>query len=250
MDSLTLFAIEGIPQIGPGDDLPQAIFEAAQRCCAVFEQGDILAVCQKIVSKSEGRVRELHQVEPSALARNFAAHFDKDARAVELVLQQATRIVRMDRGVLIVETGPGWVCANAGMDESNSMADDRAILLPIDPDASAARLRDGILKLAGVDVAVVITDTFGRPWREGQTEVCLGIAGMNPMLDLRGSRDMGGRELHHTVLAIADEIASAAGLLMRKDAGLPAVIVRGYHHQPYDGSARALIRAAETDLFR
>ncbi len=250
MGSLTLTAIEGIPLINTGDDLAELIFRAASRRSLRFEPGDIVAVCQKIVSKSEGRTRELDQVAPSALARNYAARFDKDARAVELVLQESKRIIRMERGVLLVETGPGWVCANAGMDESNSMAEGRAILLPIDPDASAARIRAGLGKLAGVDLAVLITDTFGRPWREGQTEVCLGISGMNPILDLRGSRDMGGRELHHTVLAIADELASAAGLLMGKDAGLPAVMIRGYRHEPWDGDARALVRAPETDLFR
>ncbi len=247
---MTLTAIEGIPLIAAGDDLAALIFAAASRQALGFEPGDIVAVCQKIVSKSEGRTRELAEIEPSALAHNFAAQFDKDARAVELVLREARRIIRMERGVLIVETGPGWVCANAGMDESNSMADGRAILLPLDPDASAARIRSGLQKLAGVDLAVLITDTFGRPWREGQTEVCLGISGMNPILDLRGSRDMGGRELHHTVLAIADELAAAAGLLMRKDAGLPAVLIRGYRYQANAGDARALIRAPETDLFR
>jgi coenzyme F420-0:L-glutamate ligase/coenzyme F420-1:gamma-L-glutamate ligase len=250
MNSMTFTAIEGLPLIGPGDDLAALIFAAATRQALRFEPGDILAVCQKVVSKSEGRTCELAGIEPSALAHNFAAQFDKDARAVELVLREARRIVRMERGVLIVETGPGWVCANAGMDESNSMAEGRAILLPVDPDVSAARIRERLSRLADVDLAVLITDTFGRPWREGQTEVCLGIAGMNPLLDLRGARDMGGRELHHTVIAIADELAAAAGLLMRKDAGLPAVLIRGYRYAAAAGDARALIRAPETDLFR
>jgi coenzyme F420-0:L-glutamate ligase / coenzyme F420-1:gamma-L-glutamate ligase len=250
MGSLTLTAIEDMPLIKAGDDLAELIFSCATKQAWRFAPGDIVVVCQKVVSKSEGRTCELDQVAPSALALNFAARFDKDARAVELVLQESTRIIRMERGVLIVETGPGWVCANAGMDESNSMAEGRAILLPLDPDASAARIRARLAKLAGVDLAVLITDTFGRPWREGQTEVCLGISGMNPILDLRGSLDMGGRELHHTFLAIADELASAAGLLMRKDAGLPVVVVRGYPHDANDGTARALVRAPETDLFR
>jgi coenzyme F420-0:L-glutamate ligase/coenzyme F420-1:gamma-L-glutamate ligase len=250
MGSVTLTAIEGIPLIEAGDDLADLIFSAASRQGLRFEAGDIVAVCQKIVSKSEGRTRELADVAPSALARNFAAQHDKDSRSVELVLRESKRIIRMERGVLIVETGPGWVCANAGMDESNSMADGRAILLPIDPDRSAAKIRTGLKRRTGVDLAILITDTFGRPWREGQTEVCLGIAGMHPLLDLRGSRDMGGRELHHTVLAIADELASAAGLLMRKDAGLPAVMIRGYQYQPSESDARSLIRAPELDLFR
>jgi len=250
MGSMTLTALEGIPLIEAGDDLAELIFRAASRQGLRFEAGDIVAVCQKIVSKSEGRTRELAEVAPSPLARNFAARYDKDARAIELVLSESNRVIRMERGVLIVETGPGWVCANAGMDESNSMAEGRAILLPVDPDASAAKIRTGLGRRTGVDLAVLITDTFGRPWREGQTEVCLGIAGIDPLLDLRGSRDMGGRELHHTVIAVADELAAAAGLLMRKDAGLPAVMIRGYHYEPSEADARVLIRAPELDLFR
>ena len=168
----------------------------------------------------------------------------------KLVLRQTNRIVRKDHGVLIVETGPGWVCANAGVDESNSLDDDRAILLPEDPDASARRIRDEIRTRSASILAVLVTDTFGRPWRDGLTEVCLGIAGMNPMLDLRGTSDLGGRELHHTVVAIADEIASAAGLLMEKAGAIPAVLVRGYPYEPFEGSAKVLIRPAEADLFR
>jgi coenzyme F420-0:L-glutamate ligase/coenzyme F420-1:gamma-L-glutamate ligase len=188
---------------------------------------------------------------PSELARNFAARWDKDPRAVELVLRQTSRIVRMDNAVLIVETGPGWVCANAGIDESNSLADDRAILLPEDADASAVRLRRELQRLTGADVAVLITDTFGRPWRDGLTEVCIGIAGLEPLLDLRGSTDLGGRELHHTVIAVADELAAAAGLLMPKAGAIPAVLVRGYAYRPAEGvSAKALIRPAASDLFR
>src|SRR3984893_2444472 len=156
----------------------------------------------------------------------------------------------MDHGVLIVETGPGWVCANAGIDESNSMADGRAILLPEDADRSAAHLREEIRRLTGAEIAVLITDTFGRPWRDGLTEVCLGIAGMNPMLDLRGTTDLGGRELSHTVVAVADEIACAAGLLMEKASAIPAVLIRGYAYKPAPGTAQILIRPAEADLFR
>ena len=185
------------------------------------------------------------------MARKFAARWDKDPRAVELVLRQTSRIVRMDNAVLIVETGPGWVCANAGIDESNSLEDDRAILLPEDADASAARLRADLKRLTGADIAVLITDTFGRPWRDGLTEVCIGIAGIDPMLDLRGTTDLGGRELHHTVIAQADELAAAAGLLMPKAGAIPAVLVRGYQFARVEGaSAKALIRPAASDLFR
>jgi coenzyme F420-0:L-glutamate ligase / coenzyme F420-1:gamma-L-glutamate ligase len=250
MRSITFTAIEGIPIVKKGDNLAQLICAAAARGGIKLQDTDVLVVCQKVVSKSEGRTVNLSEVEPSALANAFAARWDKDPRAVELVLQQTSRIVRMDRAVLIVETGAGWVCANAGIDESNTLADGQAILLPEDPDRSAARIRNEIRALAGVEVAVVITDTFGRPWRDGLTEVCLGIAGMSPMLDLRGSADLGGRELHHTVVAIADEIAAGAGLLMAKAAGVPAVVVRGYDFEPCEASARVLIRPAEADLFR
>ena len=250
MVKLSFIAIEGIPLVRKGDDVAQLIAQALRKNSLGLERGDIVIVCQKVVSKAEGRVVELKDVEPSEFAKAIAARWEKDPRAVEIVLRQTNRIVRMDRGVIIVETGPGWICANAGVDESNSMADDRAILLPEDPDASAARLRADFRRIAGVEVAVLITDTFGRPWRDGLTEVCLGIAGMNPMLDLRGTTDMGGRELHHTVVAVADELACAAGLLMQKAAGVPAVIARGYKYEPSEGSARVLIRPAEADLFR
>ena len=250
MRTISLTAIEGIPMLKAGDDLAALIAGRLDATGFRLEPGDILVVCQKAVSKAEGRVVNLKDFEPSEFARNYASRWEKDPRAIEIVLRQTNRIVRNDRGVLIVETGPGWVCANAGVDESNSLEDDRAILLPEDPDASARRLRDQIRRRLDVTVAVLITDTFGRPWRDGLTEVCLGIAGMNPMLDLRGTADLGGRELHHTVVAIADEIASAAGLLMEKAGAVPAVVVRGYEYEPFEGSAKVLIRPAEADLFR
>jgi coenzyme F420-0:L-glutamate ligase/coenzyme F420-1:gamma-L-glutamate ligase len=250
MRSVTFTAIEGVPLVSEGDRLGELICSAMAAGGLQPARGDILVVCQKVISKSEGRTCELRNIEPSALAIAFAARWDKDPRAVELVLRQTSRIVRMDHGVLIVETGPGWVCANAGIDESNSMADGRAILLPEDADRSAAHLREEIRKITGVEIAVLITDTFGRPWRDGLTEVCLGIAGMNPMLDLRGTSDLNGRELHHTVIALADEIAAGAGLLMPKAGAIPAVLVRGYSYEPCEGSAKVLIRPAEADLFR
>lgn len=251
MASLTLTAIAGIPLVQRGDNLAELILRALEAMRLKLEHGDILTVCQKIVSKAEGRLVNLKDIEPSAMARKFAARWDKDPRAVELVLRQTSRIVRMDNAVLIVETGPGWVCANAGIDESNSLADDRAILLPEDADASAARLRADLKRLTGAAIAVLITDTFGRPWRDGLTEVCIGIAGIDPMLDLRGTTDLGGRELHHTVIAQADELAAAAGLLMPKAGAIPAVLVRGYQFVSVEGaSAKALIRPAASDLFR
>lgn len=237
--------------VQPGDELAGLIVSALDAMRLGLTHGDIISVCQKIVSKAENRLVSLDGIEPSELARKFAARWDKDARAVELVLRQTSRIVRMDNAVLIVETGPGWVCANAGIDESNSLVDDRAILLPEDADASAARLRGDLKRLTGAEVAVLITDTFGRPWRDGLTEVCLGIAGLDPMLDLRGTTDLGGRELHHTVIAIADELAAAAGLLMPKAGATPAVLIRGYQYKSVENaSAKALIRPAASDLFR
>jgi coenzyme F420-0:L-glutamate ligase/coenzyme F420-1:gamma-L-glutamate ligase len=250
MPSITLTAIEGIPMIKANDNLADLIADAIARMDLQLRDGDILSICQKIVSKAENRLVNLNDIEPSPLARKFAERWEKDPRAVELVLRQTSRIVRMDNAVLIVETGPGWVCANAGIDESNSLEDDRAILLPEDPDASAMRLRKDLKRLTGAEIAVIITDTFGRPWRDGLTEVCLGVAGMDAMLDLRGSADLGGRELHHTVIAIADELACAAGLLMPKAGATPAVLIRGYHYKPAEGSAKALIRPAASDLFR
>jgi coenzyme F420-0:L-glutamate ligase/coenzyme F420-1:gamma-L-glutamate ligase len=250
MASITLTAIEGIPMIIAGDNLAELIAHAIARMDLQLRDGDILSICQKIVSKAENRLVNLNDIEPSPLARKFAERWEKDPRAVELVLRQTSRIVRMDNAVLIVETGPGWVCANAGIDESNSLEDDRAILLPEDPDASATRIRKELKRLTGAEIAVIVTDTFGRPWRDGLTEVCLGISGMDAMLDLRGTTDLGGRELHHTVIAIADELACAAGLLMPKAGATPAVLIRGYHYKPAEGSAKALIRPAASDLFR
>ena len=250
MRSITLSAIEGIPIVNQGDDLARLIAGGIEKTGLKLQAGDIVVVCQKVVSKAEGRVVDLKTIAPSEFANSLAKRWEKDPRAVELVLRQTNRIVRNDRGVIIVETGQGWVCANAGVDESNSLTDGSAILLPEDPDASAARIRAGLKNLCGVDIAAVVTDTFGRPWRDGLTEICLGIAGMNPILDLRGTTDLGGRELHHTVVAIADELAAAAGLLMEKAAAVPAVLVRGYAYQAFDGSAKVLIRPAEADLFR
>jgi coenzyme F420-0:L-glutamate ligase/coenzyme F420-1:gamma-L-glutamate ligase len=250
MRSITLSAIEGIPLVNKGDDLARMIASGIEKTGLKLQAGDIVVICQKVVSKAEGRVVDLKTIAPSEFANSLAKRWEKDPRAVELVLRQTNRIVRNDRGVIIVETGQGWVCANAGVDESNSLTDDSAILLPEDPDASAARIRAGLKNLCGLEIAVLVTDTFGRPWRDGLTEICLGIAGMNPILDLRGTTDLGGRELQHTVVAIADELAAAAGLLMEKAAAVPAVLVRGYAYQPFDGSAKVLIRPAEADLFR
>lgn len=253
-----ILPVPGVPLVQPGDDLARLLSGAIAASRLGVKPGDVLVVCQKVVSKAEGRVVELSTVEPSAFARAYAERHDKDARVVELVLRESTRIVRMDAGHLIVETGPGWVCANAGIDESNAVRDGEVTLLPVDPDASAERLRADLRGHLGVDLGILVTDTFGRPWREGQVEFAIGVAGIEPLLDLRGSRDLNGHELRVTVIGVADELAAAAGLVMGKADGIAAVLVRGWTSPPPTASddpdrprgGRALVRRRETDLFR
>ncbi|HXQ24608.1 MAG TPA: coenzyme F420-0:L-glutamate ligase [Candidatus Acidoferrales bacterium] len=249
--TIRITPITGIPSVQPGDDLAALLSSAFDYNALRLTTGDIVVVCQKVVSKAEGRIARLSEVTASPFAHQLAAQTaGKDPRIIEVILRETNRIVRMDRGHLIVETGPGWVCANAGVDESNSLGPDIVILLPTDPDASAARLRAALRKRTGATVAVLITDTFGRPWREGLVDFALGLAGMEAQLDLRGQHDLSGRELHHTVMAQADALAAAAGLAMRKGDGIPAVLVRGYQFASVDGNAKSLIRAREFDLFR
>ena len=213
---------------------------------------DVVAVCQKVVSKAEGSVVALDDVVASSFAEKLAAQTEggKDPRAMEVVLRETKRIVRMDHGHVIVETRHGWVCANAGVDESNGIAPGVLTLLPRDADASAEQLRAALASRFAVELAVVVTDTFGRPWREGLVEVALGCAGMDPLLDLRGRDDLTGRTLHHTVVALADEVAAAAGLVMEKDSGVAAVVVRGVQYRAGNRGAAALVRKPEFDLFR
>lgn len=249
--TLSITPLTGIPMLQPGDDLAGLIFAAVERTGAPLGDGDILVVCQKVVSKAEGRLADVRTVTPSPFAEQIAAATQgKDPRIVEIILRETKRIVKMDRGHLIVETAQGWICANAGVDESNSGDTNVVVLLPLDPDASAQRLVAAALAHARTRIAVIVTDTFGRPWREGLVDFALGVAGMDALLDLRGSHDLGGRELHHTIHAQADALAAAAGLVMRKGAGIPAALVRGYEFTPAAGSARSLIRAPEMDLFR
>jgi coenzyme F420-0:L-glutamate ligase/coenzyme F420-1:gamma-L-glutamate ligase len=211
----------------------------------------VVAVCQKVVSKAEGRIVDLTTVTVSPFAERIAAGTDKDPRIVEVILRETTRIVKMASGHLICETGPGWICANAGLDESNAIRSETVTLLPLDADASAQRLGDALSASAGrIPIGVVVTDTFGRPWRDGLVVVALGVAGIGAILDYRGATDMSGRELHHTMLALGDEIAAAAGLLMEKGAGIAAVVVRGVPWKRTRGRGRDLIRPAALDLFR
>ncbi|HVN87945.1 MAG TPA: coenzyme F420-0:L-glutamate ligase [Candidatus Binatia bacterium] len=249
--SFSVHPVPNLPLIKPGDDLGALLVDAIVQTQLGPQDGDIVVVCQKVVSKAEGRVVNLKTITPSPFARQLAAMTtDKDPRVIEVILGETTRIVKMDRGHLIVETGPGYVCANAGVDESNSLDDDTVILLPKDSDASARALAAAIETRTRREVAVIVTDTFGRPWREGLVDFALGVAGMEPLLDLRGQADLNGRELHHTVNAQADALAAAAGLAMRKGAGIPAAIVRGYKYQRGDGGATKLLRSREFDLFR
>lgn len=245
---LELHPLEGIPAIRSGDDLTGLLAGPLARLAA--SDGDLLVVCQKAVSKAEGRVVDLRTVHASSIAERLAAELGKDARIVEVILAESRRIVRMDQGHLIVETRQGFVCANAGVDESNSLDDTTVILLPEDADASADRLRATLRDRHALDLPVLITDTFGRPWRDGLVEVAIGVSGFLPMLDFRGKRDLNGRELHHTVVAVADELAAAAGLLMEKDRGVPAVLVRGYSFQRGSGRAVEVLRERSKDLFR
>ena len=247
---LFLLRIPGLPEIRKGEDLPACIVDAAHKAGLQFSNGDILVVAQKIVSKAEGAVVNLAKVKPSTRARELAQHLNnKDLRIVELVLRQSRRILRSER-VLIVETHHGFVCANAGIDHSNVPGDDVVTLLPKNPDRSAQKLAAALRKKTGKRIGVIISDTFGRPWRLGLTNVAIGAAGLPVLRDLRGTRDSHGKILTATVLAIADELAAAAGLLMGKAEKSPVVLIRGYRYESSTDKAAQIIRPASEDLFR
>lgn len=250
--TLHVIGLPGLPEVEAGADLVALIERAVRRATLEVSAGDVFVITQKVVSKAEGRLVRLDSVEPSAIARHWSAASGKDPRVVELALREAARVVRMDRGVLIVETRHGLVCANAGVDTSN-VPDGWAALLPEDPDASARRIRDGLSAAFGCAVAMVVTDTFGRPWREGQTNVAIGLAGLSPILDYRGLTDGHGHRLQATAIAVADELAAAAELVMGKTRGVPVAVVKGAGVVGLilgEGSARELQRRPEEDLFR
>jgi coenzyme F420-0:L-glutamate ligase/coenzyme F420-1:gamma-L-glutamate ligase len=240
-------ALGGIPEIVPGDDLGAILAASAERAGIV--PGDVLVVAHKVVSKSEGRIVELAGVAPGPAARALAEETGKDPALCELILAESRRIVRRRGGTLIVETHHGFVCANAGIDSSN-VSSGRVVLLPRDPDASARRLQVPLARTAGGRVGVVVCDTHGRAFRRGLVNVAIGVAGFEPVADLRGGRDREGRLLVATEQAVADELAAASGLLMPKDGGTPAVLFSGVATVPAPGSAGALVRAPEHDLFR
>lgn len=246
---IELIAVPGIPEVGEGDDVAALIGRALSDTGITPVEGDVVVVAQKIVSKAEGRVVNLDSVEPSPRASAWAEAYDKDPRVVEVVLRESKRIVRMERGVLISETEHGFVCANAGVDTSN-VAAGVVTLLPKDSDASAKAIRSSLEEKFGVRIAVIVSDTFGRPWREGLVNVALGVSGIAPLIDYRGHRDSYGNALKVTVIAIADELSSAAELLMKKSTGVPVVIVRGFEYEASESSSRELIRSSELDLFR
>jgi coenzyme F420-0:L-glutamate ligase / coenzyme F420-1:gamma-L-glutamate ligase len=242
MTELRVLPVEGLPEVTEGMKVGELIAGRAE-----LEDGDIVVISQKIVSKAEGRIRQLSTVEPSCRARELAAEHDKDPALVELILNESREVLRAERGILITETHHGFVCANAGIDTSNLPEDGTVCLLPEDPDASARRIR------AEFSTAVVIADSFGRAWRLGQAEVAIGCAGLTPLDDWRGRRDTGGRELKATEIAIADEVAAAADLVRDKDSKVPAAIVRGLGHYvtAEDGLGAAALRRSPTeDLFR
>ena len=247
---ISLTALDGIPEIRPGDDLAALIAAALAAAGIGLEGGDVLVVTQKVVSKAEGRVVDLATVTPGPEAQAWAAQWGKDARQVELVLQESAEVLRMAPGGLIISrTRHGFVCANAGVDLSNVGSGDLATLLPVDPDASARALRDRLGELAGARPGVVISDSFGRPWRNGIVNVAIGCAGLEPLVDLRGTADADGRVMHSTVIAVADELASAADLAGGKAARRPVVLVRGFSHDGGDGTAAELVMDRELDLF-
>jgi coenzyme F420-0:L-glutamate ligase / coenzyme F420-1:gamma-L-glutamate ligase len=241
---IELHSVTGLPEIAPGDDLAALLAERAE-----LRDGDILVVAQKVVSKAEGRLRDMLEITPSSQALDLARRNGSDPRQVQAVLDESVRLVRTDR-VIIAETRHGFVCANAGVDHSNVPGGEILCLLPVDPDASAAGLRDRLRELTGGTVAVIVSDTFGRAWRMGIQNVALGVAGMPAVVDYRGRDDDFGRAMVGTVVAIADELAGAAELAMGKTDRVPAVVIRGYRAEGEPGTGRSLVRPAEEDMFR
>jgi coenzyme F420-0:L-glutamate ligase / coenzyme F420-1:gamma-L-glutamate ligase len=245
-----IIGLRDAPEVRPGDDLARLLLDAAAASDVMLTDGDILVVTHKVVSKAEGRLVDLREVEPSAMALGFAERWGKDARYVEVVLRESERIVRMERGLIIAETHHGLICANAGVDASNVSGGDIVCLLPRDPDASAAALRAAIARLAGADVAIIVTDSFGRPWRNGITNIAIGVAGMVPIADYRGLPDDCGRVMSASLLAVADELAAAAELVSGKVNRCPFTLIRGYPYVRGDGKAADLIMDRAMDLFR
>ena len=243
--------IEGLPEVQAGDDLAVQIIDAAAAQGTPIEDGDVVVVTQKIVSKAEGRVMTIDEVEASPLAIAITEGHRRDPRHTEMILRESRRVVRMDRGVIISETYHGYICANAGIDASNIPGSNAICLLPVDPDASARRIRDTIRERLGVDAAVLVSDTFGRPWRNGAINVSIGVAGFNPVISYVGEFDPHGNELHTTTIAVADELAATAELVTGKLLGVPVALIKGYPYERMeDADSRAIVRDPDKDLFR
>ena len=248
---LKIIGVLGMPEVKPGDDLAGFLMDAAQRQGTPVEAGDVVVVTQKVVSKAEDRVIGFEGIEPSPLAVTITQGYRRDPRHTEIVLRESERVVRMDRGVIISQTRHGFICANAGVDASNIPGSETVALLPVDPDASAKRIMDSIKARLGVGVAVIVSDTFGRPWRNGAANVAIGVAGLDPMLSYVGLEDSHGNMMHTTEIAVADELAAAAELVTGKVEGVPVTIIRGYNYVPMqDASIQRLIRTGDKDLFR
>jgi coenzyme F420-0:L-glutamate ligase/coenzyme F420-1:gamma-L-glutamate ligase len=250
MTEVRVVGIRGIPEVNSGDNLAELIVRAARAQDLIFERGDILVVTQKIVSKAEGRIVRLEDIQPSEVALRLSQGYHRDPRHTEVILQESVRIVRMDRGSIISETRHGFNCANAGVDASNIPGASTLALLPLDPDASAQSIRSGIEDQFGEDIPVIISDTFGRPWREGAVNVAIGAAGINPLRDYRDQEDAYGQMMRTTVIAVADELAGAAELVTGKVDGVPVALIKGYSYEGSNTGAKALVRPADRDMFR
>jgi coenzyme F420-0:L-glutamate ligase/coenzyme F420-1:gamma-L-glutamate ligase len=246
---IQLIGLRDVPEVQQGADVAGVVQQALAAAGQTPRNGDVLVVTHKIVSKAEGQLVDMRTVAPSALARSFAETWGKDPRHVEVVLRESVRIVRMDHGIIISQTPHGFICANAGVDASNVPGDESLCLLPRDPDASARALRESLVAATGADIAVVITDSFGRPWRNGIVNIAIGVAGIAPLVDYRGQPDDYGRVMSVSVIAVADEIASAAELVMGKVSRCPLVLVRGYSYQHGNSTAREIVMDRAMDLF-
>jgi coenzyme F420-0:L-glutamate ligase / coenzyme F420-1:gamma-L-glutamate ligase len=248
---IQIIGVDGIPEARAGDDPARLVLDGLKSSGIELEDGDVLVVTHKLVSKAEDRLIDLRTIAPSPFAERLATRYDKDPRQLEVVLQESTRIVKMDRGVIIAETPHGFICANAAVDASNAPQSHYVVLLPIDPDETARQIRAAVEAASGVRIAVIITDSFGRPWRSGIVNIAIGVAGMSPLNDYRGEYDEHGYELRATIIAVADELASAAELVMGKLDRRPVAIVRGYDYiQSESATGQELVMDPAKDLFR
>lgn len=249
VSELNVIGLPGLPEVSTGADLAALIAQSVGDARLEVKDRNIFVVAQKIVSKAEGQVLNLADIEPSSKAQRWAREHGKDARLVEVILRESKQVLRMERGLLIVETQHGFVCANAGVDTSNTPSG-QVTLLPKDSDRSAARIRQDLEREFGARLAVIVSDTFGRPWREGLVNVALGVSGMTPFVDYRGQKDCFGGELHATRVAVADQLASTAELVMGKTKGVPVALIGGFDYPEGPGAGRQILRSREKDLFR